>query len=428
MWEPVLNPVICYTLDSQLMEGNTYLEHSALGVSLDSGPTEGASCLEPLEQSVPCSSLAVRPVEGVTEKVFEWKPVINPVLSYALDSRLMEGNTYRERSAMGVSLDSGPTEGASCLVLSSTLVVRQVEGVTKIVSDWKPVINPVQDITPDGRPMEGTAYPEHLALGASLDSGLRAGMSSSEPLQHLNDHTDVNEDINTDLPDSTVPMMNSQMDNERLCFNPSARTMLDSDIVIHTYVNVDIDADLPENSAPMMNSDLIVLKLDDAIRLEVLRNGTMENMSSHEFNDQLLSSEYVNLNTAEMFLDQVRSVGQRQCNMYMDMEDQIYTVNGVSVYYDGDPYDSEDMEEFDPTVTEGMECRMPTHSHPDGGATRSLDIVDMVYVCITVLWNGPGTHDEELDISGLLKRERTLWYSMIHYVSTLVWISQNRQD
>ena len=59
VWEPVLNPVISYTQDSQLMEGNTYLDHSALGVSLDSGPTEGASCLEPLEQSVPSSSLAV---------------------------------------------------------------------------------------------------------------------------------------------------------------------------------------------------------------------------------------------------------------------------------------------------------------------------------------------------------------------------------
>ena len=65
----------------------------------------------------------------------------------------------------------------------------------------------------------------------------------------------------------------------------------------------------------------------------MLRNRTMENISSHEFNDQLLSSEYVNLNTAEMFLDQVRSVGQGQWNMHMDMEDQSDTVKGVSVYY-----------------------------------------------------------------------------------------------
>ena len=164
-------------------------------------------------------------------------------------------------------------------------------GVTKIVSDCKPVINPVQDITPDGRPMEETTYLEHLALGVSLDSGLRAGMSSIEPTRQsvlntisiirpdetdrpehpalasqkssarpmpdpdLNDHTDFNEDINTDLPESIAPMMNSQMEHERSCFNPSAQPMLDWYIVIPMDVNVDIDADSPENSAPMMNSD-----------------------------------------------------------------------------------------------------------------------------------------------------------------------------
>ena len=52
---------------------------------------EGAPCLEPLEQSVLNSSLAVRPVEGTTEKVWDWKPVINPVISYTLDSQPMEG-------------------------------------------------------------------------------------------------------------------------------------------------------------------------------------------------------------------------------------------------------------------------------------------------------------------------------------------------
>ena len=64
----MINPVISYTLDSQLMEGITYLECSALGVSLDSGPTEGASCLDPLKQSVLRLSLAVRPDEGSRKK------------------------------------------------------------------------------------------------------------------------------------------------------------------------------------------------------------------------------------------------------------------------------------------------------------------------------------------------------------------------
>ena len=112
--------------------------------------------------------------------------MLDAVIRYSLDSRPMEGTTYQERSALGVSLGSGPTEGASFLelldqsVLHAALVVRQVGSVTELVSDWKPVINPVQDITPDGRAMEETAYLEHLAPGASVDSGLRAGMSSIE--------------------------------------------------------------------------------------------------------------------------------------------------------------------------------------------------------------------------------------------------------
>ena len=84
-------------MDSQLMEGITYLERSAPGVSL--------------EQWVFSSLLAARPGEGVAENVSDCKPVINPVISYTLDSQLMEGITYWERSALGVSLDSGPTEG-----------------------------------------------------------------------------------------------------------------------------------------------------------------------------------------------------------------------------------------------------------------------------------------------------------------------------
>ena len=187
-WEPAARPVPDTTLNSRLREGNTYLEHSAPGVSLDIGLMEGMSCLEPLEQSILHSPLVARPSICVMEEISEWKSVINPVHNYTLDGRLREGSTYL-RSALGVSLDSGLTEVASCLepleqsVLSSSLVARPIEGITEKLSDWKPVINPVQYITPDGRPMEGTAYPEHSALGVSLDSGLRAGMSSLESLQ-----------------------------------------------------------------------------------------------------------------------------------------------------------------------------------------------------------------------------------------------------
>ena len=60
-------------------------------------------------------------------------------------------------------------------------------------------------------------------------------------------------------------MMNSPTNHERSCFNSSARPMLDPEIVKHTDVNSDIDTDLPENSAPMMNSDLIIVDWEDAI-------------------------------------------------------------------------------------------------------------------------------------------------------------------
>ena len=75
---------------------------------------EGMLCLEPSEQSVLNSLLIARPVGCATENVLDWnmwKPLMNPAISYTLDSRLMERITYLERSALGLSLDSGPTEG-----------------------------------------------------------------------------------------------------------------------------------------------------------------------------------------------------------------------------------------------------------------------------------------------------------------------------
>ena len=104
-------PVPDTTLDGRLREGNTYLEHSAPGVSLDSGLMEGMSCLEPLEQSILHSPLVARPSKCIMEERSEWKRAINPVHNFTLDCRLREGNTYLEHSAPGVSLDSGLMEG-----------------------------------------------------------------------------------------------------------------------------------------------------------------------------------------------------------------------------------------------------------------------------------------------------------------------------
>ena len=94
--------------------------------------------------------------------------MINPVQDITPDGRPKEGTAYPKHSAPGVSLDSGLRAGMSNLeplqqsVLNMSLVAQpQVEIRT---SHWKPVINPIQDITPDGQPMEGTTCPEHPAL------------------------------------------------------------------------------------------------------------------------------------------------------------------------------------------------------------------------------------------------------------------------
>ena len=122
-WEPEDSPVPDDTLDSQLMEGITNLEHSAPGVSLDSGPMEGMLCLEPSEQSIPNSFFIARPVEGVAEKVSDHKPVINLVKDSTPDGQLMEGITYLEHSALGVSLDS--RKGCHVQIISSSQCSEQ---------------------------------------------------------------------------------------------------------------------------------------------------------------------------------------------------------------------------------------------------------------------------------------------------------------
>ena len=153
----------------------------------------------------------------------------------------------------------------------------------------------------------------------------------------------------------------------------------------------------------MMNSDLIFVDWEVAIRREVLRNRSMGYKSSREINDQLLSPEHANMSDAGIVLDQVHSDGLRQWNMFMDGKYDYETFNGLP-------------DEFDPDVQEGIDFIAYTHSHPDGGKTRGVDTVDMVYMCRTVSGDKPGAQDEpdrssetdashieEVDIVGLCR-------------------------
>ena len=75
-WDAVAHPVPDNNLDGRPMQGNTYLEHSALGVSLDSGLMEGMLRPEPLEQSVLGTLLVARPVEAITETDTPERPAL----------------------------------------------------------------------------------------------------------------------------------------------------------------------------------------------------------------------------------------------------------------------------------------------------------------------------------------------------------------
>ena len=98
---------------------------------------EGMSCLELFEQSVPNTRSVAQPGGEIIKEFANWDAVAHPVPDINLDDRPMEGKTYLEPLALGVSLDSGLTEGMSRLepleqsVLGTLSVVRPDERQTR---------------------------------------------------------------------------------------------------------------------------------------------------------------------------------------------------------------------------------------------------------------------------------------------------------
>ena len=182
---------------------------------------------------------------GLVERISHWEPEASRVPDAALDSRLREGNTYLERSALGVSLDSGLMEGRSGLepleqlVLGSSLAARPIEGI-KI----KSIRLEAGDKTGSGQypgrsTYGGDCLPGAFGSGVSLDSGLMKGMSCTEPLeQSVLGALLVVRPEETDTPER--PALASQTNHKQACFKLSARPMPDTDIVHNTDVNTDI--------------------------------------------------------------------------------------------------------------------------------------------------------------------------------------------
>ena len=109
----------------------------------------------------------------------------------------------------------------------------------------KLVVQPVQDSTPDGQHMNGTTYLEHPALGVSLDSRLKEGMSHTKIFEQP-----VLEEGSIVRPETAVT---SERHHEQTCFKLSARPTPVSGL---TDVRTDINTDRSENSAPGNTSEI----------------------------------------------------------------------------------------------------------------------------------------------------------------------------
>ena len=110
-------------------------------------------------------------------------------------------------------------------------------------------------------------------------------------------------------------------------------------------------------------------ELEDAIRLEVLRNRL---------------GGQVNTTDADISMKQLRSEGLQRWNTDMDIEYQYETFNSLPVYYGGDRYDLDDSEEFFPDTPEEINNMMWNQSRPDGGDNNSVNTVNMTPRCRTV--------------------------------------------
>ena len=75
----------------------------------------------------------------------------------------------------------------------------------------------------------------------------------------------VNDDMNTDLPESSAPMLRSPTIFKLTCVMSSALPTVNQRIINLTDVIMDMDADPPESSAPMINSDLMVVDWEDIL-------------------------------------------------------------------------------------------------------------------------------------------------------------------
>ena len=263
-----------------------------------------------------------------------------------------------EHSVLQTILDGRPMEGITCPeLLECTLKLLDTTldgGLVEKISDWEPA-HPVPDATLEGRLMEGTTNPEHSVLVGSLDSGLREGVLSLEPLEQSVLDTllvarPMEGIMETDLPERSALAL--QLDYGQSYLESPVRPMLN--IIQDDITDTDTDPSERSTLATCLKYGHGKFDITDAMRREALRNRSTDHVSAISINGLILPPEEDCLSGKEMSLDDVSSKGLRQWNMDMDVEYQYETFNGLPVYYGGDMYDSEDSEDDPHVVCRGL--------------------------------------------------------------------------
>ena len=329
------------------MEGTTYLEHLALGVSLESGLMEGMSYTEPLEQSVLGECSVTRPEETDTPE----RPGLasrkdHEQTCVKLSARTMPDTDIVYNADVSTDINTDRLENSAPRISSDSSLFK------RNMRPYPPVQN-----TQGGRPMEGmteSILEELSDLAPAVDCTNKEQLPTSYSLEQSDSSISGNQDY----------VQNAE----------------------GKQFSCDTGLSSPE-------------LLEDVIRREVLRNRLTGYRSSRGVEDPLLLPKQVNLCDEEIALDQLRSEGLWQWNMDMDIEYQYETFNGLPVYYGGDMYDSEDTEEFVPNAPDRLECMMYTQRLPDGSDNRSVNAVNMAPMCRTVSKGARGKSDEFSDSS-----------------------------
>ena len=204
-------------------------------------------------------------------------------------------------------------------------------------------MSPVQDNDPDDQLREVKEYenPNFVEKTEETQFSNDTGLSDQE----------LEEDINH------KPVMSPVQDND-----PDGQLREVKEYENPSYV------EKTEETQFSYDNEFSDQELEDAIRLEVLRNRLGRQVSATD---------------PDISMDKLWSEGWRRWNADMDTEYQYETVNGLPVYYGGDKYDSDDSEEFLLNTPEEMDNRMRNQSRPDGGDNKCVYMVDVTPKCNT---------------------------------------------